>query len=610
MRARDDATPPGGISGVRWGRPLIQITLDGLAWTAGLVLATILRFDFHFDKVTWDGLSVTIPVAVISQICIGMMFGLYRRRWRYASFDEIVYVALTALCVGVLMTFMVWAPDGILVPRSVPLLATGMTLTAMAGIRTARRMYRNHMNRPLLGTPILIAGAGDAGVQIVENLLAYPNGQYRPVAILDDNPFKSDMRILSVRVEGMLDDLAEVARKHGAEAVLLAIPTGGAELVRRMNALASSCGLSLLILPSVTDMFGAPSTSDIRPVTEEDLLGRDTADIDPDAVAHYITGKRVLVTGAGGSIGSELCRQIARFEPAELYMLDRDESGLHAVQLSIEGRALLNTPNLVLADIRDQARLEAVFQRFMPQVVFHAAALKHLTLLELAPDEAWKTNVFGTDNVLAACQRAGVERVVNISTDKAADPSSVLGWSKRITERLTAHRACAEVGTYVSVRFGNVLGSRGSVLTVFRAQAAAGGPITVTDADVTRFFMTVEEAVRLTIYAGAIGRSGEVMVLDMGQPVRIAAVAERFANQHTPPLEIIFTGLRPGEKLHEDLIASDEMDVRPIHPLITHVPVPPLSPEEVRWAAGGELTSAALQRAVRHGMAVEQRRVG
>jgi FlaA1/EpsC-like NDP-sugar epimerase len=234
--------------------------------------------------------------------------------------------------------------------------------------------------------------------------------------------------------------------------------------------------------------------------------------------------------------------------------------------------------------------------------VFHAAALKHLTLLELAPEEAWKTNVFGTDNVLAACERAGVERVVNISTDKAADPTSVLGWSKRITERLTAHRALDPDGTYVSVRFGNVLGSRGSVLTIFRAQAEAGRPITVTDEDVTRFFMTVEEAVRLTIYAGAIGRSGEVLVLDMGAPVRIAAVAERFANQHTPPLEILYTGLRPGEKLHEDLIARDEVDERPIHPLITHVAVPPLSLNEVLWASGGEMTADGLARVVQHGI--------
>jgi FlaA1/EpsC-like NDP-sugar epimerase len=251
--------------------------------------------------------------------------------------------------------------------------------------------------------------------------------------------------------------------------------------------------------------------------------------------------------------------------------------------------------------------LLAAFRRLQPEVVFHAAPLKHLTLLEQAPDEAWKTNVFGTDNVLRAAEAVGVERFVNISTDKAADPTSVLGWSKRVTERLTAHHASSTTGTYVSVRFGNVLGSRGSVLSTFRAQSEAGGPLTVTHPDVTRFFMTVEEAVRLTIYAGAIGQSGEVMVLDMGQPVRIAAVAERFASQHEPPLEIVYTGLRRGEKLHEHLLATDEADVRPIHPLITHVPVPPLSIDDVHWVSAGVLTHESLQRVALLRLCAERR---
>ncbi|MGE0304530.1 MAG: polysaccharide biosynthesis protein [Acidimicrobiia bacterium] len=602
MAARFDETPPGGVRNVRWGRPLLQFALDSVGWAAALVLSTILRYDFHWSQVTWDGLAATVPLAITAQGCLGLVFGLYRRRWRYGSFDEVTYLACTALAVGVLLTCVVWIPSGSMVPRSVPLLATCMALTAMLTVRSVRRMLRSHRNRPLLGKPIVIAGAGQAAVLLVQNLLSFPKGAYRPVALLDDNPFKSDLRVQGIRVEGTLSDLSRVAKRHNAQAVLLAIPTGGSELVRYMNCLAREAGLPLLVLPPVADMFGAPTSSDIRPVTEADLLGRDTADIDPDAVAHYITGKRVLVTGAGGSIGSELCRQIARFEPSELYMLDRDESGLHAVQLSIEGRALLNTPNLVLADIRDEQRLMEAFRRFRPEVVFHAAALKHLTLLELAPDEAWKTNVFGTDNVLRAAESVGVERFVNISTDKAADPTSVLGWSKRVTERLTAHHASSKTGTYVSVRFGNVLGSRGSVLTIFRAQSEAGGPITVTHPEVTRFFMTVEEAVRLTIYAGAIGEAGQVMVLDMGEPVRIAAVAERFATQREPPLEIVFTGLRPGEKLHEDLIATDEADVRPIHPLITHVPVPPLSIDDVRWVCGGELTCDTLQRVVLHGI--------
>jgi FlaA1/EpsC-like NDP-sugar epimerase len=605
--ARTDDTPPGGMSTARWGRPFLQFALDSIGWVAALVASTILRDDFHWSEVSWEGLAATAWLAVCAQGCLGLLFGLYRRRWRYGSFDEVTYLACTVVSTGILLTCVVWIPSGSMVPRSVPLLATCMALTAMECVRTVRRLQRNRRSSPLLGEPIVIAGAGQAAVLLVQNLLSFSKGAYRPVALLDDNPFKSDLRVQGIRVEGTLSELARVAKRHDAQAVLLAIPSGGSDLIRYMNGLAREAGLPLLVLPPVADMFGAPTSSDIRPVTETDLLGRDMADIDPDAVAHYVTGKRVLVTGAGGSIGSELCRQLARFEPSQLYMLDRDESGLHAVQLSIEGRALLNTPDLVLADIRDEDRLLAAFRLLQPEVVFHAAALKHLTLLEQAPDEAWKTNVFGTDNVLRAAEAVGVERFVNISTDKAADPTSVLGWSKRVTERLTAYHASSTTGTYVSVRFGNVLGSRGSVLTIFRAQSEAGGPITVTHPDVTRFFMTVEEAVRLTIYAGAIGQPGEVLVLDMGQPVRIATVAERFAGQHEPPLEIVYTGLRPGEKVHEDLLATDEDDVRPIHPLITHVPVPPLSIDDVRWICGGELTCETLQRVVRHGIGADRR---
>ena len=407
-------------------------------------------------------------------------------------------------------------------------------------------------------------------------MLTDPAGRYQPVALLDDDVHKRNLRIQGVRVEGRLDDLPSVASRLNASTVLMAIPTADGGLVRRMADIARALDLKFLVLPPADRMFGSPAMSDIRPFSREDLLGRDSADIDPAAVADYIKGRRVMVTGAGGSIGSELCRQLHLYEPAALIMLDRDESGLHGVQLSIDRRGLLDDPNLVLADIRDRDRMQEVFETYRPDVVFHAAALKHLSMLEAHPEEGWKTNVLGTRNVLAAASSFGATRVVNISTDKAANPCSVLGHTKRMTERLTASFARDTNGTYVSVRFGNVLGSRGSVLTTFAAQAEAGGPMTVTDPEVTRYFMTVEEAVRLTIYAGAIGASGEVLVLDMGEPVRILTVAQRFANQADPPLPIVFTGMRAAEKLHEDLFGDDEVDQRPVHPLISHVAVPPL----------------------------------
>jgi FlaA1/EpsC-like NDP-sugar epimerase len=301
------------------------------------------------------------------------------------------------------------------------------------------------------------------------------------------------------------------------------------------------------------------------------LLGRDPIDVDVDS--SHVTGRRVLVTGAGGSIGSELCRQVARLSPAELVMLGHGESTLLAANATVGG---VGTP--VLADIRDRERIRQVFVEHSPQVVFHAAALKHQPVLEREPDEAIKSNVWGTANVLAAAAYVNVETLVNVSTDKAADPCCVLGASKRLAERMTAWYAPRR---WVSVRFGNVIGSRGSVLGVFARQLAAGDHLTVTSPDVDRYFMTPAEAARLVIVAGAIGNPGEALVLDMGKPVRIVDIARRMAAFMGLDPPIVYTGLRPGEKLHEDLIAADEHPTRPSHPLIDHVTVPPLNPEGV-----------------------------
>jgi FlaA1/EpsC-like NDP-sugar epimerase len=284
----------------------------------------------------------------------------------------------------------------------------------------------------------------------------------------------------------------------------------------------------------------------------------------------------VLVTGAGGSIGSELCRQVSRFAPASLAMLDRDESALQAVQLSIEGRALLDSRDLIVADLRDRERLHEVFAEHRPEVVFHAAALKHLPLLQLHPEEGVKTNVIGTLNVLEVAIAHGVSQFVNISTDKAADPSSVLGYTKRITERLSAAADDLGEGSFISVRFGNVLGSRGSVLTTFRSQIAAGGPVTITHPDVSRYFMTIEEAVQLVIQAGAIGQGGEVLVLEMGDQVRIVDVARRLIEKADTPVEIVFTGLRDGEKVQEVLVGRSEVSEATSHALINRVSGPSL----------------------------------
>jgi FlaA1/EpsC-like NDP-sugar epimerase len=363
--------------------------------------------------------------------------------------------------------------------------------------------------------------------------------------------------------------------------VILSVANANAQLVRDIQHMARIAGTTFKVVPSISELLnGRVAVTDVRDIQTSDLLGRRQIETDLDPIAACLTGKKILVTGAGGSIGSELCRQIQRFHPGELMMLDRDESALHAVQLSLHGRALLDGSELILADLRDTDVIQKIFSSRRPQVVFHAAALKHLSLLERHPEEAIKSNVWGTLNVLEAAQN--VEKFVNISTDKAANPTSVLGYSKRIAERLTAHASMTNDGVFLNVRFGNVLGSRGSVLTAFTAQVAAGGPITVTHPDVTRYFMTVQEAVQLVIQAAAIGRDGEVLILDMGTPIRIADVAHQLAERSPHPVEITYTGLRPGEKLHEDLFGNEEHDTRPFHPLISHVAVPPLHPADTR----------------------------
>lgn len=564
------------VEALRRRLPIVHFVVDATFWIVSLPVAVWLRYDYDPARIEWNLLG-TIIIAVLLQADAGYAYGLYRRRWRYGSFDEVRVVALTALTAGVVLTVLYWW--GAAIPRSVPILATGASILGQITARSVWRLYKEKTNRPQGEhlSRLVIVGAGESADQILKTLRTSAS-PFLPVAIVDDDPTKRYLRLSGVPVAGSVDQLLEVATRFTADSVLIAVPSADSEFISHVTREAESDGLNVFVLPPVSQLFGNVQVSDIRPVEHADLLGRRPADIDTTLIADYITGRRVLVTGAGGSIGGELCRQLNNFAPAELLMLDRDENGLHATQLSIEGRAMLDDPSLIVADIRDEGRIDEVFELHRPEVVFHAAALKHLPLLELHPEEGWKTNVLGTLNVLTAAGRHGIDRFVNISTDKAANPTSVLGWTKRTTERLTAHQTTLGAMDCVSVRFGNVLGSNGSVLKAFEAQATAGGPITVTHPKVTRYFMTVEEAARLTIYAGAIGDPGEVMILDMGEPVSILEVAERFAHQHDPPLEIVFTGLRPNEKMHEDLMADDEAGARRVHQLISHVVVPPMEP--------------------------------
>jgi FlaA1/EpsC-like NDP-sugar epimerase len=563
------------------GRRILQAVLDVAAWFIAFVAAMLLRTEFHPDQVHWGAVLTVATCAALLQVAVGTAVQLYRGRYPYGSFDEVLGVGQTVLVTTAFVECLVlWSG---LLPPSRPIVAGVFALVIMLALRYLVRLLNERGRRPSAeALPVVVIGAGEAGRQLIRSIQLNPQSTYRVVAVLDDEPSLRNLEVLGIRVSGGRSELATVVERTGAHGIVVALPNAGAALLRSINAEATLLGVPVKVLPSLADLpDGQVTVFSLRDINEEDLLGRRPVRTDLTGIGQLLHGKRVLITGAGGSIGSELARQVHKFEPAALGLLDRDENGLHATQLSIQHRALLDDENTIIGSIRDLDRMREVFDSFQPDVVFHAAALKHLPLLEKYPSEAAKTNVFGTLNVLQAAQAVGVTTFVNISTDKAANPISVLGYSKRITERLTAAIGQESEGTYVSVRFGNVLGSHGSVLHSFAAQIADGGPVTVTHPDITRFFMTIPEAVQLVLQAAAIGNDGEVLVLDMGEPVRIADVAAYLIHQSGQDIPILFTGLRPGEKLNEDLLGNGEEDERPNHELISQVPVPPLWPSMV-----------------------------
>lgn len=577
-----------------YSRRAQNVVADVAFWITGLFAGVWFRIGFSFEYAdaarteTWDpwaGLLVVAVFAAGSMLVIGSLLGLYRGRWAVGTNDELTITTVVWAATAFATVLFNLATFRTLVPTTG---VAGGTIFVLAAMLIARLLWRRRREqirseeRPD-ARRVLVFGAGEGGSRIVRSMLQDPSGAYVPVAIIDDDPGKSNRTIHGVPVVGDRSSIATAADTFDTEMLLVAVPSASRDLISELYDSGRDAGLDVSILPRASELLGKLSVGDIRELTIEDLLGREEVQVDIDAIARYVSGRRVMVTGAGGSIGSELCRQLYTFAPAKLFMVDRDETGLHGVQLSIEGRALLDTDGLIVADVRDRVRVDEIFAKCRPDVVFHAAALKHVTLLENHPVEGLKTNVLGTRNVLEAAERAGVEVFVNVSTDKAADPVSVLGTTKLLAEQQTTRFAERTGRRYTSVRFGNVLGSRGSVLPTFLAQIEAGGPVTVTDPDATRYFMSIPEAVRLVLQAGAIGRPGETMILDMGRPVSIDVLARRLIEHHDPSVRIEYTGLRAGEKLHESLIAGTETGVRREHDRVMHttchagVELPPAS---------------------------------
>ena len=562
-----------------------RIVWDLLCWMAAIAIVVVLRYTPTFPDEYLGALVAYSAVAIVGQL-IGSFYLV--GRYRNASFEEVlsmaaivVFIALAGGAAVLIASEFVFTTTGgpyMLAVVAPPLALTAALLGRMVvrGVKQYLRVAENEQ------APMLIIGAGDAGDQLYRLIRVDQQSPYQVIGFLDDSPRKASLKIGGVRVLGTLADLEEVVERYNVEHVTIAISDASAELISGLTKRAQRIGVNIMTLPPIGQMLGGRvQLGDMKQVTIDDVLGRRQVKTDLSAVSEFITGRRVLVTGAGGSIGSEIARQVHRLGPSELVLLDRDESALHSIQLDIYEKGLLDTRDMVLCDIRDREALAEVFAEHKPEIVFHTAALKHLPLLEMYPEEGWKTNVHGTLNLLELGLEHGVGTFVNISTDKATDPTTVLGRSKRLAEQLTSWAADQNAGRFVSVRFGNVLGSRGSMLWTFRHQIEEGGPVTVTHPDVERYFMTIPEACQLVLQAGAIGGDGEVLVLDMGEPVKILDVANHLIRESGKDIDIVFTGLRPGEKLTEVLVGEAESGNRPKHPLISHITVPPVDPATI-----------------------------
>lgn len=560
-----------------------QMLFDAASWVLVILFAAASRYDFQIQSMDFASLLVCGVVAAALQIIFGITFHLYRGRFRIATMDELKALLLTTTFVGILLSLAIipFGPN-LNIPRGTVLFAAPLFLCASGAIRVLRRKLQSLPNSNTGSKRTLIYGAGSMAESLIPQLINDPRSQYVPVGLIDDNLMKKNRWINNVPMMGAFAQLSEIVSQTGAEVLIVCIARTDAAFMKKVEEECRRLQIQVIVLPTLDEvLYSHTGVGDLRALSIEDLVGRRPIDTQVEEITSYLKDKVVLVTGAGGSIGSELCKQISRFEPAKLIMLDRDETGLQLAQICVSGHGLLDSKDIVLADIREQDVLLKIFNGINPDVVFHAAALKHLPVLEQFPDEAWKTNVLGTRNVLEAANSVGVKTFVNISTDKAADPTSILGKSKKLAEGLTSWYAESTGAKYLSVRFGNVLGSRGSLLPTFSSLIESGGPLTVTHPDVTRFFMTIPEACQLVLQAGAIGRPQDVLILDMGEPVKIMDIANRMIEISGKRIEIVFTGLRPGEKLHEDLYGSKEASEVLTHELISHAKVSPLNPIEL-----------------------------
>jgi len=589
-----------------------QLVVDAGLVAAAWYLAFRLRFDPRVPPYYHTLFTRTIWIVIAIQLATFVVFGFYNRWWRYVSTRDMWGAArgVTAACiVSSLVVYFASPVHQIRLPRSVAIMDWLLLLAFVAGTRLlARTLIERPAARGLFarGKEVVIVGAGDAAQLIVKEMLKTSTLGYTPIGLVDDDPRKKNLRLHGVRVLGTTEELPRILSDNRPDELLIAIPSAAGDVRRRVVEVAQRAEVPVKTLPGLYELISGDLdlTGQIREVRVEDVLGREPVEVDLPRVAAYLRDQVVLVTGAGGSIGSELCRQIARIGCRTLVLLDQGETPLFEIERELVADRGFASVVAVLADVGNRAKLRQVFERHRPGVVFHAAAYKHVPLMEANPVESVRNNALATRVVAETAVEFDAERFVQISTDKAVNPKTVMGQSKALCEWIVeAYGAHPEISTrFVAVRFGNVLGSSGSVIPIFRRQIERGGPVTVTHPEMTRYFMTIPEAVSLVVQAGAIGQNGQVFVLDMGEPVSILELARnmiRLSGKREQEIPIEFVGARPGEKLHEELWGDGETVAGTTHPKIM---LSTRAPIDAQWL---DRQLAALEALVEDGEAAE-----
>ena len=603
----------------------VDAILVAIAW----YLAFALRFDFAIPNRYEELITETVLIVVLIKVGALTAFGLYNHWWRYVSIGDMWSAARAVAVVSIVafvVVFLIEPVEGVRLPRSVFLIDALLLLAFITGARLLARTFIERPGRSGLvarGKEALIVGAGDAGQLIIKEMLKNRALGYTPIGLVDDDRRKSNLRLHGVRVLGTTADLRHLLGDNKPDEVIIAIPSAAGEPRQRIVNVCRDAGVAVKTLPAVHELITGDLylARQLREVQVEDVLGREAVELDVASIASYLTGETVLITGAGGSIGAELCRQVAAVGAERIVLVDHGENALVEIARELEHDRHFGAAVPILADVKQRAKMQQIFERYQPGVVFHAAAYKHVPLMEQNALEAVRNNVLATSVVADVASDARVKRFVLVSTDKAVNPKNVLGQTKAVCEWIVQAAAARERnGTqFISVRFGNVLGSSGSVIPLFRRQIARGGPVTVTHPDMTRFFMTIPESVQLVVQAGAIGESGDIYVLDMGEPVKIVDLANNMirlsGKEPGRDVEIEFIGARPGEKLHEELWGEGEQSVPTSHPKILRCAGRPVDPswldEELaeleRLVAAGETIDVVARIAA---MTREPKRLG